>query len=63
MMIRYCRANSPLPRELDAAEVGATAAFLASPLASAITGTTVYVDNGYHAMGMAVDPTALAEGS
>ena len=62
MMIRYCRANSPLPRDLDAAEVGATAAFLASPLASAITGTTVYVDNGYHAMGMAVDPTPLAEG-
>ena len=61
MMIRYCRANSPLPRDLDAAEVGATAAFLASPLASAITGTTVYVDNGYHAMGMAVDPTPLAE--
>lgn len=62
MMIRYCRANSPIPRDLDAAEVGATAAFLASPLASAITGTTVYVDNGYHAMGMAVDPAPLAEG-
>lgn len=62
MMIRYCKANSPLPRELEASEVGATAAFLASPLAAAITGTTVYVDNGYHAMGMAVDPTALAGG-
>ena len=62
MMIRYCRANSPLPRELDAPEVGATAAFLASPLAAGITGTTIYVDNGYHAMGMAVDPTALGGG-
>ena len=60
MMIKYCRANAPLPRELEATEVGATAAFLASPLAAAITGTTVYVDNGYHAMGMAVDPTPLA---
>ena len=59
MMIRYCRANSALPRELEATEVGATAAFLASPLAGAITGTTVYVDNGYHSMGMAVDPAAL----
>jgi len=55
VMIRYCRANAPLPRDLDAREVGATAAFLASPLAQAITGTTVYVDNGYHAMGMAVE--------
>ena len=59
MMIRYARANSALPRELEATEVGATAAFLASPLAAAITGTTVYVDNGYHSMGMAVDPAAL----
>ena len=48
------RANSPLPRPIDAAEVGHAAAFLCSPLASAITGSVVYVDNGYHAMGMAV---------
>lgn len=59
-MITYCRANSPLPRDLDAMEVGATAAFLASPMAAAITGTTIYVDNGYHAMGMAVDQPGLA---
>lgn len=58
-MIRYCRANAAIPRDLEAHEVGHTAAFLASPLATAITGSTVYVDNGYHAMGMAVDPTAL----
>ena len=53
-MIRYTRANSPLTRDLEAEDVGNTAAFLCSPLAAAITGTTVYVDNGYHAMGMAV---------
>lgn len=58
-MITYCRANSPLPRDLEARDVGATAAFLASPLAQAITGTTVYVDNGYHAMGMAVAADGL----
>ncbi|HSE66565.1 MAG TPA: enoyl-[acyl-carrier-protein] reductase [Gemmatimonadales bacterium] len=61
-MIDYCKANSPLPRELDAKEVGATAAFLASPLAGAITGTVVYVDNGYHAMGMAVGNKESGEG-
>jgi enoyl-[acyl-carrier protein] reductase I len=54
-MVEYCRVNSPLPEELDAMEVGWTAAFMASPLASGITGTTVYVDKGYHAMGMAID--------
>ena len=53
-MIRYTTANSPLPRAITAAEVGNTAAFLASPLAAAITGSVIYVDNGYHAMGMAV---------
>jgi enoyl-[acyl-carrier protein] reductase I len=53
-MIRYTASNSPLPRPIDAADVGSTAAFLCSPLARAITGSVVYVDNGYHAMGMAV---------
>jgi enoyl-[acyl-carrier protein] reductase I len=54
-MIAYTSANAPLPRPIRATEVGHTAAFLCSPLASAITGSVVYVDNGYHAMGMAVD--------
>ena len=53
-MIKYAAANSPLARPIDAAEVGHAAAFLCSPLASAITGSVVYVDNGFHAMGMAV---------
>lgn len=57
-MIRYCKTNSPLTRDFEASDVGNTAAFLASPLAAGITGTTVYVDNGYHAMGMAVAPPA-----
>ena len=55
----YCAENSPLPDPLTAEEVGAAAAFVSSPLGSGITGTTIYVDKGYHAMGMAV--TALAE--
>jgi enoyl-[acyl-carrier protein] reductase I len=53
-MIRYTASNSPLPRPIDASDVGSTAAFLCSPLAQAITGSVVYVDNGFHAMGMAV---------
>jgi len=55
MMINYTAANSPLPRPIQAADVGHTAAFLSSPLAAAITGSVIYVDNGYHAMGMAVE--------
>ena len=52
-MVEYCSQNAALPERLDAQEVGSVAAFLCSPLASGITGTTVYVDKGYHAMGMA----------
>ena len=52
-MVEYCKANSPLTSELTPMDVGVTAAFLASPLAAAITGTTIYVDKGYHSMGMA----------
>jgi enoyl-[acyl-carrier protein] reductase I len=59
-MIRYCKTNAPLTRDFEASDVGHAAAFLASPLAAAITGSTMYVDNGYHAMGMAVAPPADA---
>jgi enoyl-[acyl-carrier protein] reductase I len=57
-MVEYVAVNAPLTEKLTADEVGRAAAFLSSPLASAITGTTVYVDKGYHAMGMAVQATA-----
>jgi enoyl-[acyl-carrier protein] reductase I len=53
-MIAYSAANSPLPRPIQATDVGYAAAFLCSPLAGAITGSVVYVDNGFHTMGMAV---------
>jgi enoyl-[acyl-carrier protein] reductase I len=51
-MVAYYKEHSPLPEELEAREVGNVAAFLCSPLASGITGATVYVDKGYHAMGI-----------
>jgi enoyl-[acyl-carrier protein] reductase I len=50
-MIEYTKAASPLPEALEGHEVGATGAFLCSPLASGITGATIYVDKGYSAMG------------
>jgi enoyl-[acyl-carrier protein] reductase I len=50
-MIEYTKAASPLPEALEAREVGVTGAFLCSPHATGITGTVVYVDKGYHAMG------------
>jgi enoyl-[acyl-carrier protein] reductase I len=58
-MIAYSLANAPLQNEINGEDVGNTAAFLLSPLARSITGSTVYVDCGLHAMGMAVDSAAL----
>ncbi|KAH8958167.1 hypothetical protein BDL97_06G009900 [Sphagnum fallax] len=60
-MINYSCSNAPLQQELKSDNVGNTAAFLASPLASAITGTVIYVDNGLHAMGLAVDSPCVAK--
>jgi enoyl-[acyl-carrier protein] reductase I len=53
-MVDYYTANAPLPEPLAAREVGTVGAFLCSSLAAGITGTTIYVDKGYHTMGMAV---------
>ncbi len=53
--IRYTAANAPLQEHLTAEEVANTAAFLASPLGSGITGSLVFVDKGYHTMGKATE--------
>jgi enoyl-[acyl-carrier protein] reductase I len=44
--------RSPLHRHVQADDVGAAAAYLLGDDARNVTGTTLYVDSGYHAMGM-----------
>jgi enoyl-[acyl-carrier protein] reductase I len=44
--------RAPLRRNIEAGDVGAAAAWLLSDEAKNVTGTTLYVDSGYHAMGM-----------
>ncbi|KAI5389073.1 hypothetical protein KIW84_074650 [Lathyrus oleraceus] len=48
-------------KDLSAEEVGNAAAFLSSPLASTITGTVLYVDNGLNAMGVGVDSPIFSD--
>lgn len=59
--IDYSRANAPLEQDLYADDVGATGLFLSSPMARCVTGVTMYVDNGLHAMGMALDSVAMQQ--
>ena len=60
-MIEFYTANSPLPEALTAAEVGNTAAFLCSPLASGITGETLHVDKGYNTMAVPADVQGILD--
>ena len=57
--IDYSKANAPLAQDLYNDDVGNAGMFLSSPLARTITGVTLYVDNGLHAMGMALDSKSL----
>jgi enoyl-[acyl-carrier protein] reductase I len=44
--------RAPLHRHIEADDVGSAASYLLSDDARNVTGTTLYVDSGYHAMGM-----------
>jgi len=50
-MLKSHAERAPLKRNVDALEVGSTAAFLLSEAGSGITGETIYVDCGYNIMG------------
>lgn len=51
-MVANAVERSPLRRAIDADEVADAALFLCSPLSRAITGETLHVDAGYHAMAL-----------
>jgi enoyl-[acyl-carrier protein] reductase I len=50
--IEYAAKRSPLPRGIEPEEVANATVFLCSPLASAISGHTLFVDCGYNMMGV-----------
>jgi len=51
-MAKHHEKMSPLKRNIEPREVGDAALFLCSTMGSGITGTTLYVDSGYHIMGV-----------
>ena len=59
-MVQYSEKHSPLQRKLLSKDVAKAASFLLSDEASGITASTIYVDNGLHAMGPSLEKEQLA---
>ena len=51
-ILKWNELNSPLGRNTTIDDVGGASVFLASELSSGVTGETLYVDSGYHVIGM-----------
>ncbi len=51
-LLKHVELMSPLQRNITIENVGNAAAFLCSDLAAGITGEILYVDGGYHNLGM-----------
>merc|ERR1712151_1047962 len=61
--IDYSKANAPLAQDLYSDDGGNSSLFLCSPMARTVTGVTLYVDNGLHSMGMALDSVSMEQES
>jgi enoyl-[acyl-carrier protein] reductase I len=59
-ILRWNEINAPLRRNVNQIEVGNMGLFLLSDLGSGVTGEVIYVDGGYHTVGM-VNPDAGQE--
>jgi len=61
-ILDYSTRNQPLAKMLTADDVGKTAAFLCSDFSKSITGSVLYVDNGFHSMGVPVSVNGIQGG-
>jgi enoyl-[acyl-carrier protein] reductase I len=55
-MLKHVEEANPIKRNVTLEDVGNAAAFLCSDLAAGITGEVLYVDGGYHNVGMSFPP-------
>jgi enoyl-[acyl-carrier protein] reductase I len=55
-MLKHVEEANPIKRNVTIEDVGNAAAFLCSDLAAGITGEVLYVDGGYHNVGMSFPP-------
>ncbi len=62
-IMKWNEYNSPLRRNVTTGDVGKSALYLLSDLASGVTGENLHVDAGYHVVGMkAVDAPDIEKG-
>ncbi len=62
-IMKWNEYNSPLRRNVNIDDVGGSALYLLSDLASGVTGEVLHVDAGYHVVGMkAVDAPDITKG-
>ena len=61
-ILKWSEYNSPLKRTVTIQEVGSSALYLLSNLSSGVTGQILYVDSGYHVVGMkAIDAPYISK--
>lgn len=60
MMLNYCEKVAPMRQAVTQEDVGQVAAFLASDGGRLITGETIYIDGGYHVLGLTISEDELA---
>lgn len=60
-LLEHAERTAPLRRNVTIEEVGNAAAFLCSDLAAGITGEVLYVDAGYHILGLVVSEAEAAQ--
>jgi enoyl-[acyl-carrier protein] reductase I len=60
-ILKWNEENSPLKRNTSLEDVGGAGLYLLSDLASGTTGETIYVDSGYHAIGMAAEDSSALQ--
>ncbi|MDR2488063.1 MAG: enoyl-ACP reductase [Desulfovibrio sp.] len=53
-ILNHIAAYTPMKKNIDIGDVGNAALFLASPLASGVTGDILFVDAGYHTSGIQI---------
>jgi enoyl-[acyl-carrier protein] reductase I len=60
-ILKWNEENAPLKRNTTLGDVGGAGVYLLSDLGSGTTGETIYVDSGYHVVGMAAEDSSAVQ--